>query len=56
MMIEVREKERLVQAIEQSLRRALAPQVRNAFLQVPRHLFVQEYYQQQGKSLNWDLV
>ncbi len=55
-MIEVRERERLVQAIEQQLGRTLASQVRNAFLQVPRHLFVPEYYEQRGNSLNWDLV
>src|SRR6266536_4720785 len=55
-MIEVREREPFVQLLEERLGRALAPQARHAFLQVPRHLFVQQYYQQQGNSLNWDLI
>ena len=55
-MINVRETEPFVQAIEQQLGRVLAPQVRHAFLQVPRHLFVQQYYEQRGNSLSWDLV
>src|SRR6266536_5652341 len=55
-MIEVREREPFVQLLEERLGRALAPQARHAFLQVPRHLFVQQYYEQQGNSLNWDLV
>ncbi len=55
-MIEVRERERLTQAIERQLGRTLASQVRNAFLRVPRHLFVPEYYVQRGNSLSWDLI
>jgi len=55
-MINVRETELLVQAIERQLGRALAPQVRHAFLQMPRHLFVPQYYEQRGNSLSWDLV
>jgi protein-L-isoaspartate(D-aspartate) O-methyltransferase len=55
-MMEVEEKESFVRLLEERLGRALAPQVRHAFLQVPRHLFVQQYYEQQGNSLSWDLV
>ena len=55
-MIELHEMERLVEAIEQELGRSLCPLVRQAFLQVPRHLFVEQYYQQRGSSLTWDLV
>jgi protein-L-isoaspartate O-methyltransferase len=55
-MIELHEMERLVEAIEQELGRSLYPPVRQAVLQVPRHLFVEPYYQQRGSSLTWDLV
>src|SRR5260370_7500487 len=55
-MIELHEMERLVEAIEQELGRSLCPLVRQAFLQVPRHLFIEQYYQQRGSSLTWDLV
>jgi protein-L-isoaspartate(D-aspartate) O-methyltransferase len=55
-MIEVGEREPFVQILEGRLGRVLEPQVRNAFLQVPRHLFVQQYYEQQGNGLSWDLV
>lgn len=54
--MDVGERESFVQLLEERLGRALAPQVRHAFLQVPRHLFVQQYYEQQGNSLSWDLV
>jgi protein-L-isoaspartate O-methyltransferase len=55
-MIELHEMEQLVEAIEQELGRSLCPLVRQAFLQVPRHLFIEQYYQQRGSSLTWDLV
>src|SRR5216684_8168192 len=55
-MIELHEMEQLIEAIEQELGRSLCPLVRQAFLQVPRHLFVEQYYQQRGSSLTWDLV
>ena len=55
-MIELHAMEQLVEAIEQELGRPLYPPVRQAFLQVPRHLFVEHYYQQRGNSLTWDLV
>lgn len=55
-MIGVGERELLVQSIEQQLGRSLSSQVRSAFLQVPRHLFVEQYYEQRGNSLSWDLV
>ncbi len=55
-MIELHEMEQLVEAIEQELGRSLYPLVRQAFLQVPRHLFIEQYYQQRGSSLTWDLV
>jgi protein-L-isoaspartate(D-aspartate) O-methyltransferase len=46
----------LVESIEQQLGRRLAPQVRQAFLTVPRHLFVEQYYQQRGADLQWECV
>jgi protein-L-isoaspartate(D-aspartate) O-methyltransferase len=55
-MIKTEEREPFVRLIEQRLGRALTPQVRSAFLQVPRHVFVQQYYAQRGNSLSWDLV
>src|SRR5260370_24776405 len=55
-MIELHEMERRVEAIEQELGRSLCPVVRQAFPQVPRHLFIEHYYQQRGSSLTWDLV
>ncbi len=55
-MIEVKSRESFVQLLEGRLGRTLEPQVRNAFLQVPRHLFVQQYYEQRGNSLTWDLI
>ncbi|MEO9030228.1 MAG: methyltransferase domain-containing protein [Ktedonobacteraceae bacterium] len=55
-MIYSPETERLVNTIEQQLGRTLAPNVRNAFLQVPRHLFVAHYYRQQGNRLVWDHI
>lgn len=55
-MINVQATESLVQNIEKQLGRALTPSVRKVFLQVPRHLFVQQYYQQRGNSLDWELV
>src|SRR5579885_3162054 len=50
------ETERLVEAIEQRLARRLNPQVRSAFLQVRRHLFLDHYYRQQGNRLTWDRI
>src|SRR5579863_877772 len=55
-MIGVGERELLVQAIEQQLGRSLSSQVREAFLRVPRHMFVEQYYEQRGNSLSWNLV
>ncbi len=55
-MIDREERELFVQILEQRLGRALTPPVRSAFLQVPRHLFAQQYYEQRGNSLSWDLV
>src|SRR5713226_10441220 len=49
-------RDRLVCEIEQQLERALSTNVRDTLLQVPRHLFVDQYYQQRGNSLTWDLV
>jgi protein-L-isoaspartate(D-aspartate) O-methyltransferase len=46
----------LVESIEQQLGRRLAPQVRQAFLTVPRHLFVEQYYRQRGADLQWECV
>jgi protein-L-isoaspartate O-methyltransferase len=51
---ETHETTRLVEAIEKRLERRLDPQVRNAFLQVPRRHFIDHYYRQQGNSLVWD--
>jgi protein-L-isoaspartate(D-aspartate) O-methyltransferase len=50
------EQELFIQLVEQHLERPLAQQVRHAFLQVPRHLFVHQYYRQRGHSLIWDLI
>lgn len=55
-MIHVPETEPFIQNIERQLGRTLASQVHHAFLKVPRHLFVPEYYEQRGKSLSWDRV
>ncbi len=52
----VGEREPFVQMLEAHLGRTLAPQVRNAFLQVPRHFFVQQYYRKKGNSPYCDLV
>jgi protein-L-isoaspartate(D-aspartate) O-methyltransferase len=46
----------LVESIEQQLGRRLAPQVRQAFLTVPRHLFVEQYYRQRGADLQWECI
>lgn len=48
--------EGLVEAIEQRLERWLDPRVRNAFLRVPRHLFLDHVYRQQGDRLAWDYI
>jgi protein-L-isoaspartate(D-aspartate) O-methyltransferase len=45
---------RLVEQIEQQI--TLSPAVRNAFLHIPRLLFVPAYYQQQGQRLLWTLT
>jgi protein-L-isoaspartate O-methyltransferase len=42
--------------MEKRLERRLNSQVRNAFLQVPRHLFIDHYYRQQGNYLAWDRI
>jgi len=53
---ELQETERLVEAIEKRLARRLNSQIRNAFLQIPRHLFIEYYYQQQGNRLAWNQI
>ena len=53
MQSERQETERLVEAIEKRLARKLHPQIRNAFLQVPRHLFIDHLYWQEGDRLAW---
>jgi len=50
---DLRETEHLVENIEKRLERRLNSQVRIAFLQVPRHLFTEHYYRQQGNYLVW---
>lgn len=55
-MIYSSETERLVNAIERQIGRPLTSNVRDAFLQVPRYLFVEHFYQQQGNRLVWDHV
>lgn len=47
---------RLVACIEQRLGRTLHASVRNAFLHIPRHLFVEQVYRQQGNRLQWDCI
>lgn len=47
---------RLVESIEKRLGRKLNAPVRDAFLQIPRHLFIEHYYRQQGNSLTWDRI
>lgn len=56
MKSERQETERLVEAIEKRLVRKLNPQVRNAFLQIPRQLFIDHFYRQQGNRLTWDRI
>ena len=51
-----RQAESLVKEIEQRLGRQLQMPLRNAFLQVPRHLFINHYYRQQGNRLAWDRI
>jgi len=46
----------LVEAIEKRIARRLGPQVRDAFLRVPRHLFLDHFYRQQGNRLAWDRI
>jgi protein-L-isoaspartate(D-aspartate) O-methyltransferase len=53
---DLRETEHLVEDMEKRLERRLNSQVRNAFLQVPRHLFIEHYYRQQGNYLTWDRI
>jgi protein-L-isoaspartate(D-aspartate) O-methyltransferase len=48
--------ESLVEAIEMQLTRKLNTQVREAFLQVPRQMFLTHIYQQQGNRLAWDYI
>lgn len=47
---------RLVESIEKRLGRRLNISVRDAFLQIPRHLFIEHYYRQQGNRLAWDRI
>jgi protein-L-isoaspartate(D-aspartate) O-methyltransferase len=47
---------RLVEEIERHLSRPLVTSVREAFLSVPRDLFIERYYEQQGNSFSWDPV
>ncbi len=47
---------RLVEEIERRLSRPLITDVREAFLSVPRDLFIEGYYEQQGNSFTWDLI
>ncbi len=56
MKAEQQETEKLVEAIEKRLARRLHPQVRDAFLQIPRHLFIPSYYRQQGNRLTWERI
>jgi protein-L-isoaspartate(D-aspartate) O-methyltransferase len=53
---EAQRTESLVEAIEQQLARKLNPQVREAFLQIPRHVFIAHIYRQQGNRLAWDYI
>ena len=46
----------LVEAIENHLGRPLQPNIHQAFLQIPRHFFIEHAYRQRGNSLTWDLV
>ena len=55
-MVQVYETEQLIDEIEQELGRNLQKRVRQAFLQIPRHIFVEQYYQQRNNSFYWDLV
>lgn len=56
MRSEVHQTESLVEAIEKRLARKLNPQVREAFLRIPRHVFIDHLYQQQGNRLAWDYI
>jgi protein-L-isoaspartate(D-aspartate) O-methyltransferase len=53
---DIQKTEHLVEAIEKRLERRLDTQVRNAFLRVPRHLFLDHFYRQQGNRLAWDRI
>jgi protein-L-isoaspartate(D-aspartate) O-methyltransferase len=48
--------EQLVKHMETNLGRPLQSEVRQAFLHVPRHCFIEGYYRQQGKRLKWDYI
>ncbi len=48
--------EHLVKQMETNVGRPLQPEVRQAFLHVPRHRFIDGYYRQQGKRLKWDYI
>lgn len=56
MKADVQATERLVEAIEKRLERRLDTQVWNAFLQIPRRLFIDHFYRQRGNSLTWDRI
>jgi protein-L-isoaspartate(D-aspartate) O-methyltransferase len=45
-----------VEEIEHHLGRPLQLNLRHAFLQIPRHFFIEHAYHQRGNSLTWDLV
>jgi protein-L-isoaspartate(D-aspartate) O-methyltransferase len=46
----------LVAEMERRLDRQLQTHVRQAFLCVPRDLFVEAFYEQRGNTLSWDLI
>lgn len=45
-----------VEELEHHLGRPLQPNIRHAFLQIPRHFFIEHVYHQRGNSLTWDFV
>jgi protein-L-isoaspartate O-methyltransferase len=45
-----------IEEIGSRLGRPLQPNVCHAFLQIPRHFFIEHTYRQRGNSLTWDLV
>ncbi|GHO61217.1 hypothetical protein KSC_001090 [Ktedonobacter sp. SOSP1-52] len=49
-------RQQLVENIETSLGHQLSPLVRDAFLTIPREIFVNQYYRQRGNTLDWDVI